>query len=306
MELLNRNTISCEICGLVCKSFNGLSHHIIKTHKQTPLEYYDVYILCDDSNLCIYCKKPVKFTSLKNGYKQQCKTESCRLLKYKKTCREKYGVDNSFKSEKIKNIIKEKLKKNYGVDNPTKNKNIMDKIKKTKKEKHGNENYNNIEKQKNTIRERYKVTHYSNTKEYKEKCQKTSMMRYGTKHPMQNEEIFNNCMKSSYNWKLYVLPSGKEIKTQGYENKFLDEYFENGGKEENVVIHPTQDIIGKIWYKNKGNLHKYYPDFYIKNTNTIIEVKSTYTFDKDKNVNLLKEKSCLTNGFNFEFRIYNK
>jgi len=50
--------------------------------------------------------------------------------------------------------------------------------------------------------------------------------------------------------------------------------------------------------------HRYYPDFYIKKDNKIIEVKSIYTYNIDIEKNLLKQKACLDAGYNFEFWIY--
>jgi hypothetical protein len=54
---------------------------------------------------------------------------------------------------------------------------------------------------------------------------------------------------------------------------------------------------------NALELHKYYPDFYIKNENKIIEVKSEYTYNSDLEINLLKKQSFIDNDINFEFVI---
>ena len=44
-------------------------------------------------------------------------------------------------------------------------------------------------------------------------------------------------------------------------------------------------------------------DIYIKSENKVIEVKSTYTFNKEKEKNLLKRKSVLNKNINFKFII---
>lgn len=54
----------------------------------------------------------------------------------------------------------------------------------------------------------------------------------------------------------------------------------------------------------EGKKRRYYPDIFIPHQNRIIEVKSKYTFEKDKEKNLLKSLACKKLGFNFEFRIY--
>jgi hypothetical protein len=53
-----------------------------------------------------------------------------------------------------------------------------------------------------------------------------------------------------------------------------------------------------------GKLHSYYPDLFIKSKNMIVEVKSMWTYNKDKEKNLLKKEACLSMGYLFEFRIY--
>lgn len=52
--------------------------------------------------------------------------------------------------------------------------------------------------------------------------------------------------------------------------------------------------------------HKYYLDFYVKSTNTVYEVKSTYTYNNELNKNLLKQYACINKGLNFEFLIIPK
>lgn len=102
----------------------------------------------------------------------------------------------------------------------------------------------------------------------------------------------------------YELPSGSVARVQGYEPKALDKLLETF-KETDIVV-GTRNIIneiGGIKYIYNDNEHVYYPDMFIKSTNTIIEVKSQWTFDKWKEKNLAKERACLEQGFNFEFMI---
>ena len=53
-------TIKCKICGLESSSYNGLSHHITKTHNISNKEYYDKYLLKDNENICPICNKKNK------------------------------------------------------------------------------------------------------------------------------------------------------------------------------------------------------------------------------------------------------
>ncbi len=116
-------------------------------------------------------------------------------------------------------------------------------------------------------------------------------------------------MKNSKKYKKYVLPSGKEILIQGYEDRALNLLFSKGYEESDILTSrkDIEDSIGKILYIYKGKNKRYYPDFYIKSTNTIVEVKSTWTLDKngklpiEDNINYSKKEACENLGFNFEF-----
>jgi len=102
----------------------------------------------------------------------------------------------------------------------------------------------------------------------------------------------------------YKFPSGNIVKVQGYEPQALDILINK--YKETDIISGTKNIIleiGPIRYFYENNEYTYYPDIYIKSINTIIEVKSQWTFDKWKEKNLAKEQACLQQGFNFEFMI---
>jgi len=60
----------------------------------------------------------------------------------------------------------------------------------------------------------------------------------------------------------------------------------------------------KYEFNNKEKV--YYPDFYYQPLNLIIEIKSSYTFYKDLDKNLIKQKQCLDKGYNFIFIIDKK
>lgn len=113
--------------------------------------------------------------------------------------------------------------------------------------------------------------------------------------------------KSKYKYKEFVMPSGRHVKLQGYEDRaiilLLNTY------DESDILVGSKDIsemIGRIYYSENNIKRCYLPDLYIKSTNTIIEVKSNYTFACDKEKNLAKEQACLQQGFNFEFMIFER
>ena len=110
---------------------------------------------------------------------------------------------------------------------------------------------------------------------------------------------------SSFRNKLYVLPSGKVANIQGYENFVLDEIFKTY-KESDVIVGNSEifDAIGVIFYEFEGSNHRYFPDIYIKSENKIIEVKSSYTYDVQREQNDCKKNACLGRGLNFCFWVW--
>lgn len=56
--------------------------------------------------------------------------------------------------------------------------------------------------------------------------------------------------------------------------------------------------VPKILYNNDHKYHRYYSDFYIPKTKTVVEVKSTYTLFYNWNVNILKFTATVKAGYN--------
>jgi hypothetical protein len=170
--------------------------------------------------------------------------------------------------------------------------------------RYGDPNYVNKEKQKKTMIERYGVEHSLQVPEIFEKAKQTTLKRYGVRHPLQNTEIFTKAQKTGFRRKKIVTPSGKTIQLQGYEPQVYKMLLEKYNEDE--IKHRVEDKP-KVWYDgidNKG--HKYYPDFFIPKDNLILEVKSTYFYLKDQEMNLLKQQACIDAGYNHDFIILNK
>lgn len=122
---------------------------------------------------------------------------------------------------------------------------------------------------------------------------------YGTfTNVSQIPEVQEKKMKSSYLAKDYVLPSGKIIRIQGYEDKFLDIALTH--------YHEQMFDFGKISipYQYNGKSCHYFPDFSLNLLNEIIEVKSDYTFYADIDKNIAKAMGVINSGKNITFAIY--
>ena len=249
--------------------------------------------------------------------------------KIKNTNLEKYGCENVFQNEDIKEKSKQTCLKKYGVEFYFESKERTEKIKKTKLDRYNDENYNNIEKTKETCLEKYKVDSYMKTEDFmkiskdynfkyrkeiikktkstnldiygcenvfqnqniKDKIKETCLKKYGFEYPSQNEEFFIKCQKQRFKKYQY---GNSELYYQGsYEKDFLDIYYNK--------IKITKANPFEYYLNNK--IHIYFPDFYLPDYNTIIEIKSSYTYNKEYEINMIKKDTCLKNNFNFLFII---
>jgi hypothetical protein len=78
----------------------------------------------------------------------------------------------------------------------------------------------------------------------------TCMQNYGVEYPMQNAEIAEKAMLSGFKYKNYILPSGKIINYQGYENFAIEHFIKAGVSEENIIIDRTS--VPEVWYEYEG------------------------------------------------------
>ena len=229
--------------------------------------------------------------------------------KIKKTCLEKYNCKNPLQNEEVKEKIKKTCLRNHGVENPSQCEKIKDKKKQTCLKNHGVEHPFQSEevkeKFKRTCLQKFGYECSLQSEEVKEKSKQTCLRNNGVEYPMQNSEIFEKQQKNSLNIKEYILPSGNKIKVQGYENLALDILIYRENIDENDIIINRLEVP-EIWYfdYDDGKYHRYYTDIFIKSLNKCIEVKSEWTFYKNKKINLLKHKSVKYNGYNSEIWIF--
>ena len=203
-----------------------------------------------------------------------------------------YGVESPFQLEEVRKKIKLTNIEKYGFEYAMQNSEIQEKTKQTKLEKYGLPYYLNIDKKNKTNLERYNTIYPQLNEEIIEKTKQTNLERHGVEYPMQNAEIFNKGQKNAYRIKLH---ENFGIFYQGtYEKHFLDFCFNN-----NILVEKHESIK---YILNNIN-HIYHPDFYLKNFNLIVEIKSDYYYKKHLESNLAKQSSCLEQNYNFIFII---
>jgi len=121
---------------------------------------------------------------------------------------------------------------------------------------------------------------------------------------LHRSEIMPQTMKKAFKYKTYTFPSGRICQIQGYENKCLDRLLDMGFREEDIIV---GNKIPVITYQNPETqtYHKYYPDVWIPSLNRLIEVKSTWTYQRNAAKNEAKFVAAFLAGYDMEVWVYN-
>jgi hypothetical protein len=216
-----------------------------------------------------------KWHQYKNDY-GFCSQSCSSIFVMELRCNE-FGITNIFQLDEIKEKSKKTLLKKYGVDNISK--------------------LNSIKHQK----EETMLKNYGRKNNFTEDL---LFKKYGVKNPSHIPEVFEKIQYNRFKIRnKFTTPSGKIIYLQGNEPRgyqlLLDE-----GYVEDEILYRKKDMP-KLTYFNENKIKRYYPDFYIKKNNTIIEVKCDYTYKIDLEKNLLKKESTINAGFNYRLMIFN-
>ena len=145
------------------------------------------------------------------------------------------------------------------------------------------------EKIKKTCLELYGFDNVSKNQDIKNKKVETCNRNYGVDNPLQNGEIFDKVQKSAHQLKEYKNYTYRGTYELDFLKKFSDTY-----KIEKAI---------SIDYDFEGKRKKYHPDYYIPQYNLIVEIKSSYTYECEREQNEAKKEATINNGFNFIFII---
>jgi len=201
----------CSVCGKTFENRLERVKHLTYLHNLTFEQYILKSVFNDVRPTCkCGCGKETAFTRTiekgwfyeyaKNHFPRKKHSEETKKKiaeTYKRVTQEKYGVDNMFQLEHIKEKIKQTNIEKLGVENPMFSETVKKKLKTTKKEKYGNENYRNEEKIKETNRIKYGRDYYMSTNEFKDKSLKTIQEVYGVDNVMKNNDIIETLKQSN-------------------------------------------------------------------------------------------------------------
>jgi hypothetical protein len=298
-----------------------------------------VLIHCDYIQYCPICGIKYNFRDFKIGYSNHCKScgrllgsansakikrEKSPEIVIKKKCKG-CGQEFSYKTHKSNNTIDKKFcskscacKYHHKNRSQEKKLEIVEKTKITNFKKYGDPFVVNSRYTRQKAKEKTGYEYSFQNKEIRLKAKNSLIKNTGYDNPCQNPETLKKMMETKIKkygdflipmakYKNYVFPSGRIAKIPGNEGKALDILIPKYGETDIYVGRKNiENEIGKIYYVGTDDKkHIYYPDIYIKSENKIYEVKSQFTYNIHKEINNLKEKSCIEKGLNFEFIILN-
>jgi very-short-patch-repair endonuclease len=202
-----------------------------------------ILVKCDICNNIKQIQYDQYNKNTKNNKEEYCCSKKCSLNKCKRRLQEKYGVDNVFQLDEIKDKAKKTLNNIYGVDHPMHSEEIKKKLIKTNIERYGvkyaimNEQVNIKKEETNIKKYNYKTPLLNNN--IKIKIKKTLNNIYGVDHPMHSEEIKKKLIKTN-------------IKRYGVDNPFKNLDIINKIQDQ---VHKTKFIKNIKLYKDKYNIH---------------------------------------------------
>jgi hypothetical protein len=218
---------------------------------------------------------------------------------------DKFGVENVFQAEEIKNTMKKTSRRKYNCDFPSQNLSVKAKMKSTLLARYGVEfplqSTLIKNKAKETCFKHFGVLYSLQSPLIRDKIRQTCQARYGCDNPFQDPVIFDRSRKNAFRRKEYILPSGEKNIVQGYEPFALDELFKIYLEEDICIETLTKP---RIEYFVDSKKHYYFPDIYIPKENKIIEVKSTWTYKLKPDIIKLKGVTCKEQGYNYEIWKY--
>ena len=304
MKVDKTQKFRCPICNreYFKDDWANIVGHLKKKHNISSKEYYDKYLKKENEGTCKNCGKETRFLNISKGYKETCSFACTNILKYgvdnpwkseeikekiKQTNLDRYGVEFAAQSEQMKQAARKTFIEKYGVDNPWKAEEVKEKIKQTNLERRGveysSQDPSTREKYKETCKQRYGGAGWA-SKELQEKVKQTSLENYGVEDPSHSKEAEEKRRKTF-------------IKNYGVDNPWKSEEVKEKIKQTNLDRHGVDNPLKskKIRDKiKKTNLKKFNADNPWKAKEIIDKIKNTKTrniqiFEKENDVILLKK-----------------
>ena len=268
-----------------------------------------LYLGIIDKPRCPICGNPVKWLGkTKRPYLKTC-SEECgfklRPQNTKQTCIAKYGVENVFQLESVKDISKQTILNRYGVENVQQCKEIHERSKKTLFERYGHSNFGGGEEAKKKMKQT-KLLHYGSENYINvEKIRATKLERYGNAYYINIEAIRKTCLER-FGTVSYLQSPLYKVKAEEYKKKTLETKKKNktytSSKAESYVYNLLTHKFSSLICQYRSDDYPFACDFYIPEIDLYIEYQGYYThgnhpFDKNdpedmKELAYLQQKSA--------------
>lgn len=255
---------------------------LVSPQDLTKGSHTKVNMSCDECGSTGY----IKWNSYVRNYRDVYKSGEwfCKPCKRIINNQKKYGVDNVFQLESIKERIKETIKEKYGVDYISQSEEVKKRIRKTNIEKYGVEIYMNSEdfkvKSGETLSE-YGVTNISQLEHIKQRKKD----KWDSLTPSEKNDIHNKRRKTNEENGNNFGVSNKELEVLEYVRSIYD----------GEILNSDREIL------NGSELDIYLPD-----ENFAIEFNGIYWHSelyRDRYYHYDKFKGCSDRGINL-FQIY--
>lgn len=281
-----------------CKKYQNIRNYLFSYFNDNPSTFIEILFRIKyniERNYCNICGKPTYFKGIA-WYKKTGKL-------YADFC----SCKCSMNSHETKEAYKKSCIDKYGVDNPMKNKNVVDKGKETCKNKYGVVRASLLKEYQDKVKEtnmkRYGVEVPLQNREINKKWHETCYVNFGTYSPLANKEIYDKAEETTYKkYGVYCIFNTKENREKLLSEKTKQKRYEtlrrnhtfNTSKIEETIYEKLIDIYGKNdilrEYKDKDR-YPYRCDFYIKSLDLFIEVQGYYTHGKEPyNPNSIKHQ----------------
>ena len=217
ISINNRNIEHYNSLGYNVKYFDVID---VPIKDLRPSCNNEVLVVCDNCGAEKYYRYQEYNKSLKTYNMYYCK--HCAHLKYKRTCLEKYGVENTSSLESTKKKREETNLKNFGCVNVFQNEDIK-------------------KKSAETLNKKYNVNHISHDKNYQIKCKNTRILK--------NKQIPDYLLTEYELYSKKVRNETKRNKKIVYENWNGYDYYDNEYIKENIELNPNNLLYPNIDHK---------------------------------------------------------
>lgn len=297
---------------------------------------YAYYNSIESIPICPVCRKQLEYRRFGKGYAKYCSKECVNkdkdaLLRRGQTLKEhfngtfgeymknkvhaKYGVDNVYQldsvKEKIKNTTKEHYgvehcmqlegepqrrdckkietcKAKYGVESYTQTQECKDKIKNTCLERYGADSYLKTnefkDSVKNTCLEKYGKESFSQTQEFLEKSKRTCLEKYGVEHHFKDKHIVEKAKQTTlkhYGTTCYTKSDDYKARHDEIQEKINHTKHElgtfNSSNIEQLLIAYLDEHNISYRHEYRSELYPFNCDFYFPGKDLYVEINAMWT-----------------------------